>query len=285
MTSRFRTSKLRVGIVILCMGTYAAAGTTSIGTISARGELQVDGYTINGNGTLFSGSVVETGSASASLRVQQDVRITLATESRGTLYQDRLELQKGSSELSLPAHFQVEANGLHVAAGLPDSRALVSVSNGGRIEVAALSGSLQVTNARGLVLAHVLPGHSMSFSMGSSTSTSAFSSRGILSSENGHYYLTASDTDVRYEIFGKNLAKYVGDKVLVSGTVTTTTSATGGAAYAVNASSIFINGGLVGLGGLSVGSEMIVGGVIVGSAATIATGAYFATTTPAAASI
>jgi len=107
----------------------------------------------------------------------------------------------------------------------------------------------------------------------------------MLSFENGHYYLTASDTNVKYEIIGKNLAKYVGDKILVSGTVTTTTTATGGAAYAVTASSVFINGGLVGLGGLSVGSEMIVGGVIVGSAATIATGAYFATQTPGPASI
>jgi len=279
------TSRLRFGVVILCMGTYAAAGTTSIGTISAQGSIHVDGYAVDGNATLFDGSVVQTDLASAALRVNRDVRITLSTDTRGTLRRDRLVLQKGTGEMTLPAHFQIEANGLHVTGDQPASRALVTVQNSDRIEVAALSGSLQVLGPNGLVLAKINPGRSMSFSMATSTSTSAFSSRGMLSVENGHYYLTASDTNVKYEIFGKNLAKYVGDKVLVSGTVTTTTSATGGAAYAVTASSVFINGGLVGLGGLSLGSEMIVGGVVVGSAATIATGAYFATTTPSPASI
>jgi hypothetical protein len=284
------TSVLRVGIVILCMGTYAVAGTTSIGTISAQGSIHVDGYAVNGNATLFDGSVVETGAAAATvrtgnLRMDQNVRITLAADSRGTLFRDRLVLQQGASESTLPAHFQIEANGLRVGAQLPDTRALVTLNHACRVEVAALSGSVEVTSARGLVLARVNPGHSVSFSMTAGTSTAAFTSRGMLSVENGHYYLTASDTNVKYEILGKNLAKFVGDKVLVSGTVTTTTAATGGAAYAVNASSVFINGGLIGLGGMSVGTEMIVGGVVVGSAATVATGAYFATTTPGSASI
>jgi len=279
------TSRLRMSIVLLCMSTYAAAGTTSIGTISAQGSIQVDGYAVIGNATLFDGSVVETNSASASLRIDQGARITLATDSRGALYRNRLVLQQGSAELALPANFQVEANDLRLKAALPGSRAQVTVNRPGTVEVAALSGGVEVANAKGLLLARVNPGHSLSFSMGTTSSTSAFTSRGLLSFENGHYYLTASDTNVKYEIIGKNLAKYVGDKVLVSGTVTTTTTATGGAAYAVTASSVFINGGLVGLGGLSVGSEMIVGGVIVGSAATIATGAYFATQTPGPASI
>lgn len=279
------TSRLRICVVLLCMSTYAAAGTTSIGTISAQGSIHVDGYAVNGNATLFDGSVIETGSASASLRVDRDVRITMATDSRGALFRNRLVLQQGSTELSLPANFQIEASGLRLSAAVPASRAMVTVNPPGAVEVAALSGGVEVSNAKGFLLARVLPGHSMSFSMATASSTSAFTSRGMLSFENGHYYLTASDTNVKYELIGKNLAKYVGDKVLVSGTVTSTTTATGGAAYVVTASSVFINGGLIGLGGLSVGSEMIVGGVIVGSAATIATGAYFATTTPGPASI
>ena len=50
--------KLQAVIVLLCMISYAEAGTVSIGTASVRGDMRVDSYTVNGNATLFDLSLI-----------------------------------------------------------------------------------------------------------------------------------------------------------------------------------------------------------------------------------
>jgi len=277
------TSKLQAAVVMLCMSSYSAAATTSIGSVSAQGEMHVDGYAVAGNATLFDGSTVETDSAAAALRLDKDVRITMATGSRGTLYRDRLVLEKGKSEAALPAHFEIDANSLHVTSSQAGSRAVVTVNSNNSVEVASLSGDLQIANSGGLVLARVTPGHALSFAMDAGLSTS-FASRGVITEENGHFYLIG-ENDVKYEVVGKNLTKYVGQKVVVTGTLNSATAATGGAAYTVTASTVVVNGALAGFAGLGLGTQLLIGGVIVGGSAALATGVYLAVTTKASASI
>ena len=60
---------LKVLLVVVCMLSNAEAGTVLIGTASARGDMRVDNYTVKGGATLFDGSVVETGQASADLHL------------------------------------------------------------------------------------------------------------------------------------------------------------------------------------------------------------------------
>jgi hypothetical protein len=265
------------------MSSYAVAGTPSIGSASAQGQMRVDGYSVDGNATLFDGSVVETDHAAAALRLDKDVRITMATGSRGTLYRDHLVLERGQGEAILSAHFEIDADSLHVTSAQPGSRAVVTVNSADSIEVASLSGDLQVANAGGLLLARLTPGHSASFAMAAGSPTS-FSSKGIFSQENGHFYLTG-ENGVKYEIVGKNMTKYVGQKVLVTGSINSTTAAVGGATYTVTASSVIVNGALAGFAGMSLGTQLLVGGVVVGGAAAIATGTYFAVTSTTPASI
>ena len=54
---------------------------------------------MKGNATLFDGSVVETSQASADLRLNKGVEITMSPASRGTLYSDHLVLQQGPSQV------------------------------------------------------------------------------------------------------------------------------------------------------------------------------------------
>ena len=89
--------KLKVLVVVLCMLSYAEAGTVSIGTASARGDMRVDNNMVTDSATLFEGSVVETGQASADLHLGAGTEITMASSSRGTLYRDHLVLQQGAS--------------------------------------------------------------------------------------------------------------------------------------------------------------------------------------------
>src|SRR6202035_1142736 len=91
---------------------YAMAGSTAIGTASARGDMRIDGDSVKGNATLFDGTVVETGQATAALRLDRGIEIKLATGSRGTLYRDRIVLQQGTSEFAPSGPFYLEANGL-----------------------------------------------------------------------------------------------------------------------------------------------------------------------------
>jgi hypothetical protein len=191
--------KLQAAAILLCMLSYATAGTVSIGTVSARGDMRVDNYAVKGNATLFNGSVVETGQASAELRLSKGTKITLSSSSRGTLYSDHLVLQQGETELAASSPFQLEANGVvRVTATAPNSRGIVSIRPGNTVEVASLNGSFGVTNEHGVLVANIHPGRVVSFAMQApGASQTAFSGVGLVSFENGTYYLT-TDEDVKY---------------------------------------------------------------------------------------
>lgn len=246
--------KLQLIAVLACMLSYAAAGTVSIGTASARGDLRVDSYTVKGNATLFDGSVVETGQASADLRLNKGTEITMANGSRGTLYADRLVLQKGESELSASSPFQLEASGLHVTPNQPNSRAVVSVRSENTIEVASLNGSFGVTNSNGALLANVLPGRSISFAMQAGGDSTAFSGVGRVIMEDGNYYLV-NQADQKVLLTCGNFSNYVGKLVTITGTLEGTGAAS---KICVSTISTFKGAGLTQL------DKWLIGGAVVG---------------------
>lgn len=274
--------KLQALAVLSCMLSYAAAGTASIGTASARGDLRVDSYTVKGNATLFEGSVVETGQATADLRLNKGTEITMSTGSRGTLHSDRLVLQQGEGELSANSSFKIEASGLQVTPSEPNSRGVVSLKAGNRVEVAALNGSFGVTNDHGILLGSVRPGRAISFAMSAagrdnaSDNPSSFSATGVISCENGHYFI-ATDMDpktgveTRYELTGKDLKRYVGKKVEVVGVLVPGAIGAGGATGVVSLSTI----GIVGAGAISGTTLLIIGGVAVAAGVGIGLGVYY----------
>jgi hypothetical protein len=241
--------------ILLCTSSFATAGTVSIGTASARGDMRVDSYVVKGNATLFDGSVVETGQATADLRLDKGTKITMSTSSRGTLYRDRLVLQQGESMLSSSTSFQLEANGLHVTPKMPNSLAVVSLKEGNKVEVAALNGSFGVTNDHGTLLASIPAGHGALFAMqeGGGSST-AYSSVGTISYTNGHYFLTDSAAET-FQITCKDLKSYVGKEVKLSGIVQSGVTPDQGASSVVCAKSVTINSGY----GLTVTNKVLFG--------------------------
>ena len=257
--------KLQVAAILLCMLSYATAGTVSIGTASARGDMRVDSYLVKGNATLFDGSVVETGQATANLRLNKGTEITMSTASRGTLHSDRLVLQQGESELVASSSFQLEANGFRVTPNEPNSRGVVSLKAGNTVEVASLNGSFGVTTNHGVLLANVRPGRVVSFAMQEGANPANFSGVGLVSFDNGTYYLTTNE-NVKYVLTCKDSRKFVGDKVAVSGTLQGgTPGQAGGAGTMLCVKTMDINGGGGGGGGgMSTTTKWIIAGVIVG---------------------
>jgi len=260
--------KLQLVAVLLCMFSYAAAGTVSIGSVNARGDMRVDSYTVKGNATLFDGSVVETDQATADLRLDKGTQITLSVGSRGTLYSDRLVLQRGESELKASNPFNLEANGLHVTPTEPNSRGVVSLRAGNTVEVAALNGSFGVTRD-GILLASVRPGRVVSFAMQAGGDRTSFSGSGMVSLEHGRYYLT-SEAGVKYEVTCRDLHQYVGSKIDITGTMQPVAGQGEGAAPVICASSATVHGA----SGLGLGKALLISGVLVGAGVGIGVGVY-----------
>jgi hypothetical protein len=214
--------------MLLCILANAEAGTTVIGTATARGSMRIDGHTVNGDATLFDGTVIETDKASATLHLNKSVEIILSNSARTTLYRDRLVLEQGSSEWTGSGSFSLEANGLMVTASDPLSRGIVSKRTPNTIDVAAVTGELRVTNRHGLLLAGVRPGDTVSFAIPQVVAQGRAPGEGpipmtlygTLTKVDGRYYLALPKPDlgVVYELKGGNLEKLVGKQVLIKGT-------------------------------------------------------------------
>jgi len=179
--------------------------------------------------------------------------------------------------LAANSSFQLEANGLRMTPNGPNSRGVVSLKAGSTVEVAVLAGSFGVTNGHGVLLASVRPGQTISFAMQAGGVPTSFSGTGMVSYENGHYYLT-SDVNVKYELTCKDFKKYVGTKVvIISGIVQAPAAA--GAASTICVRSLEINGAT----GMSTTTKLIIDGVVVAAGGGIGVGIYEASqsSTPA----
>jgi len=282
----------RIGFIIgavLCTFCGAVAGTTAIGTASARGSMRVDGTVVNGNATLFEGTVVETGEATTAVRLDKGVEIRLATGSRGTLYRDRLVLEKGAGELAA-GRFVVQASGLRVTPDAPNSRGVVSFQDHDTVGVSALEGSLDVANGQGFLLASVRPGHMMLFNMQQAGAAAPTTVTGVLTKETDKcaagggkkFYITVQETGVKYEVTGEDLDAKVGRTVTLTGTPDPNAPPTKCAAGVLLASSVSVVGGAAGAGAAAgaswaAGHVLLITGVAIAAGTGLGVGVYEAT--------
>jgi len=253
-----------------------------IGTAVAHGSLRVDGASVLHNATLFDGSVVETGSATATMRLGKGPEVRLAENSRGTLYCDRLVLEKGSGELTSAKGFVVEANGLRVMPGEALSDGVIALKSDHSVEVAALAGDLRVTTSEGFILASLRPGRSMNFAQQDAGAAAPTSITGCLSKVDGAYFLTVAQTGVVYELTGQNLDNLVGKNVTVAGTPIPNEQPKGNAAGVITVSSATPHKGAgcsptaggAALGGMALGTKLLISGVAIGAATGTSMGIY-----------
>jgi hypothetical protein len=216
----------------LCVSSYALAVTPSpsIGSATARGELRIDNQEVQGSGTVFDGSVVETGksiSSGADLRLVNKTEITLLRDSLGTLYSDRFMLQRGSAQLGSTASFRVLASGMVVVPTEAHSSGIVTIDPANSVTVETKNGTLEIRNSSGSSVALVRAGHALTFSSLADKSPAEFSATGTVTSENGRYYLNSAETCMKYEVKGDNLQDYNGTSVVASGVLQSATPAAG----------------------------------------------------------
>jgi len=274
-------------IALAALFTFACAmaETSAIGTASARGSMRIDGSVVNGNATLFDGTVVETSEAMTAVRLDKGVEIKLATDSRGKLYSDHLVLEKGAGEVAAPGRFMLQANGLRVTPEAPNSRGVVSFQDSKTVQVSALQGSFDVANDQGILLASVQPGRMLLFNMQDAGATAPTTVTGALTREtdkcvaNGgkKYYITVKDTGVKYEVTGPGLDALVGKTVTLTGTLDTSVQPSKCAAGLIAASNVTpVGGGAAAAAGMALKTKWIIAGVAIAAAGATAGGVYAA---------
>ena len=159
-------------ITQLCLTALLLAGAClalppTIGVASARGTFVVNRNLVDGNANLFEGSELKTGKASSQVFLLNGAAFTLGIESAGTIYRDRLLLQQGATKVDGMNGFSIQAGAYRIEPGVPASQAVVRL-DGDAVEVAALSGSLNVFDQKGSLLTHIGAGTASAFQTGPS---------------------------------------------------------------------------------------------------------------------
>jgi hypothetical protein len=212
--------RLAIALCVPLSLTVVPAFSAAIGIAMANGSFRVDSNPVVGNATLFEGNTLETGAASSELQLYSGIRMRLASDSRGQVFEDRLVLEKGLSELDGGTGYRIEARGLHIFADSPGAAGRVAISETRKVQAAALAGSLRVTTADGTVVALVTPAMALEFEPQVVTGAQApFQMSGCLERRDGQFVLRDPLTGVVEEARGDRLESEAGNMIEVTAMV------------------------------------------------------------------
>jgi hypothetical protein len=138
------------------------AGTPTIGVASALGTFSVNDAKVEGNANIFNGSQIKTDLASSRIYLQNGAALTLGTYSAGILYKDHVVLQQGSAKVDGINSYSIQAGSLRIKGTEALSQGVVLLKEG-TVQVAALTGSVNVLNRRGVLLSRVGAGTASEF--------------------------------------------------------------------------------------------------------------------------
>ncbi len=158
---------IRIFTLLLAVVLACSALPPTIGIASAFGSFVVNSNRVDGNANLFEGSELKTGKASSEVLLRNGAALTLGIDSSGTIYADHLLLQEGATKVDNMNGYSVHAADYRIDEGQPASQAVVRIEED-MVEVAALSGSLNVFDRQGALLTHIGAGTATAFQTGAS---------------------------------------------------------------------------------------------------------------------
>jgi len=207
--------------------------TQAIGTVVANGSFQIDHARVWGNATLFDGSVIETAAASSQIRLNQGVQMRLSSSTRATVFEKKLVLESGYSQLDSWANYELEARSLHVAPSARDTVALVRMADDRKVVVAALHGAVRVTNSIGLLIANIEAGKSLEFEPQEAGAAAPTQATGCLLSKDGAFILAEQTANLVLELKGSGLDQELGNRVEIAGQAEKTAPTVAGASQLI----------------------------------------------------
>ena len=199
------------------VASYSLAAAPVVGVAVARGEFRVNDSPVTGNATLFDGAVIETGKASSAIHLSRGGTLNLAGQSRARVYQDRLVLERGQTELVSSGGYTLEAAGLRIQPSAAGVSARVALQGEKIVQVASLAGEVRVLTGADYLVANVAPGRILEFQPQAEGAATPSKIRGCLEEADGRYYIKDVTSGVRMHVTGEGLAKEVGNEVEVTG--------------------------------------------------------------------
>ena len=176
-------NKLRTVAALFLLPAYSGISMASpaIGVATGFETITLNKAAFRGNATLFDGNTFAAGADGARMNLNGGTSLRLGALSQGSVYRDRLKLNSGAAEIHTSGSYSVDALSLRVRNSGQNSIARVLISSN-RVRVGALSGSLQVLNGQGLLIATVAEGSATDFTPeGASAASGASSGSGAAS--------------------------------------------------------------------------------------------------------
>jgi hypothetical protein len=252
------------------VSSLTAAGTP-IGMAVANGSFLVDHSRVWGNTTLFDGSVIETATAQSEVQLNGGVTMRLASDSRATVYQNKLILESGYGQLQSAAPYEIQARSLQISPARPDSVARVKLEGASKVTVAALRGDVRVLNAAGLLVANVEAGKSLDFEPQTAGAAAPTRACGCLLEKSGKTIMVEQTTNVILELQGLGLERELGNRVEITGVAASSPVSVSGASQLIKVAAVkgVSKGGCTGIA-RKVGATTVAAGTataVVGAAA------------------
>jgi hypothetical protein len=158
--------KLLVVAAVTISSVIAASPT--IGVASAVGTFSLNSSEVEGNANLFDGSRIKTEKASSKVYLMSGAALVLGVNSAGTIYRDHFTLNQGATKVDNLTGYSIHADKYDIRQGKPSSQAIVRIDQGA-VEIAALSGSLNIFDEKGALLTRIGAGTASAFQSGLST--------------------------------------------------------------------------------------------------------------------
>lgn len=189
-------------------------GNSVIGVAVSDTSLVINKTSVSGNANLSEGTSIQTGGSTGRLRMMDGSYVLLSRESEGKVFEKRLVLERGASQVTSRSGYSVEALGVRIAPQVA-ARADVRVESG-RVVVSAVNGPVKVWNSAGIPVASMTPGRTLSFQPTASVSTSSLM-RGTITREGDRFLLPDEASGLKVELRGVGLDRELGKRVQVSG--------------------------------------------------------------------
>jgi hypothetical protein len=216
-------------------------GGPDFATVTTDGEFRLDQSTVRGTATLLDsskGNVVETLSVPSRVQMRDGARIDLAPGTRARIYGNRLVLEKGSGELTMPKAFSVEARSLRISPHESGARASIALHQTKEVRVAALAGHFRVHTAAGILVSNVETGMKVAFEPQVAGQAAPSSLVGCLLKKDNRWILYDLTARITVELRGTGFEPEWGNRVQVNGTARAAAQPAGGTVQVLDVSSV-----------------------------------------------
>ena len=260
---------------VACL-TAALAAAPVIGVVKANGSFLLDNVKVWGNSTLLDGHSIETLEAPSQVQLNSGARLILVSNSRSRVYNDRMVLEKGGSQLKGAADYAIETANLRVRPAGPDAAVFVVLDGADGVQVEALKGRARVSNSQGVLVADLAAGTALVFNAQKAGAAAPSQLRGCLERKDSVFLLTDTTTQVVVQLQGTGLDAQVGNVIEITGVTIPGAEPAAGATQVIQVSDLKATGEKCGVpaaappaaapAGLSTAAKVtIIGGLVVGA--------------------